>query len=188
MADLFRRAGLFAMAMLAPATTTGFAATGPSAFDFSFERLEGGPLSLAEFRGRALLVVNTASFCGFTRQYAALQRLHERHEARGLTVLGVPSNDFNQESTDARRIREFCDANFGITFPMAALSRVRGEGAHPFFAWAAREAGPVRWNFHKYLVSRDGRRIQGFSTQTAPDGPALSRAVEAELARPAPSA
>ena len=154
----------------------------PDAFGFTFEAIEGGPLPLAQFRGRVMLVVNTASFCGFTPQYAALQKLHERHETRGLTVIGVPSTDFNQESTDARRVREFCDAMFGITFPITAINRVRGANAHPFFAWAAREAGPVRWNFHKYLVSRDGRRVQGFSTQTAPDSPAMTRAMEAALA------
>lgn len=154
----------------------------PDAFGFNFEAIEGGALPLAQFRGRAMLVVNTASFCGYTPQYAALQKLHERHEARGLTVIGVPSTDFNQESTDGRRVREFCDAMFGITFPITAINHVRGASAHPFFVWAAREAGPVRWNFHKYLVSRDGRRVQGFSTQTTPDSPALTRAVEAALA------
>jgi len=154
----------------------------PDAFGFNFQAIEGGPLPFAQFRGRVMLVVNTASFCGFTPQYAALQKLHERHEARGLTVIGVPSTDFNQESTDARRVREFCDAMFGITFPITAINHVRGANAHPFFAWAAREAGPVRWNFHKYLVSRDGRRVQGFSTQTAPDSPAMTRAMEAALA------
>lgn len=172
-----RRAVLLGLAMTGPAL-----ASTPNAFDFGFAAIEGGPLPLAQFRGRVLLVVNTASFCGFTPQYAALQRLHERYEPRGLTVIGVPSNDFNQESTDARKVRDFCDAMFGITFPITAVSPVRGEGAHSFFAWAAREAGPVRWNFHKYLVSRDGRRVQGFSTQTAPDATLILRALEAALA------
>ncbi|MBY0339487.1 MAG: glutathione peroxidase [Acetobacteraceae bacterium] len=179
MAEASRRAALLAALTLPAMPASGSAAT---AFDFGFEALEGGPLPLASFRGRVLLVVNTASFCGYTPQYAALQRLHDRHEGRGLTVIGVPSNDFNQESTDTRRVREFCDTMFGITFPMAAISHVRGERAHPFFQWAAREAGPVRWNFHKYLVHRDGRRVQGFSTQTAPDAPALTRALDAALA------
>lgn len=170
-------AGLLSLGLATPAL-----ANTPTAFDFGFEAIEGGPLPLAQFRGRVLLVVNTASFCGFTPQYAALQRLHERSGARGLTVIGVPSTDFNQEHQDARRVREFCDAMFGITFPLTTINRVRGEQAHPFFAWAAREAGPVRWNFHKYLVSRDGRHVQGFSTQTAPDSPAMTRAIEAALA------
>lgn len=182
MVDVFKRAALLAGAFLAPATRTGQAAPGDTAHAFAFEALEGGPLPLAQYAGRALLVVNTASFCGYTPQYAALQRLHERHEARGLTVLGVPSQDFAQESGDARRIRDFCDTQFGITFPMAAPSHVRGPQAHPFFRWAAQQAGPVRWNFHKYLVGRDGRRVTAFSTQTTPDAPALARAIEAALA------
>ncbi|MCX8135263.1 MAG: glutathione peroxidase [Roseococcus sp.] len=176
------RRALIGAALLLPAAAQ---ASGPSAFDFAFTALEGGPLPLSEFRGRVLLVVNTASFCGFTPQYAALQRLHERYEPQGLTVLGVPSNDFNQESTDARRVREFCDTMFGITFPMAGLTHVRGPNAHPFFAWAAERAGPVRWNFHKYLVARDGRRVSGFATRVAPDAPELLRAIEQALAAPA---
>lgn len=170
-----RRALLASLLMSGPALAQ-------DAFGFTFEAIEGGPLPLTRFRGRVMLVANTASFCGYTPQYAALQRLHERYEARGLTVIGVPSTDFNQESTEARQVREFCDTMFGITFPITAISHVRGEAAHPFFAWAAREAGPVRWNFHKYLVSRDGRRVQGFSTQTTPDSPPMIRAIEAALA------
>lgn len=153
------------------------------AWGFTLTRLEGGAMPLAEFRGRALLVVNTASLCGFTPQYEGLQRLADRFEARGLTVLGVPSNDFNQEHADARRVREFCDTMFGITFPMAGLTTVRGPRADPFFTWlAARGGGAPAWNFHKYLVARDGLRVQGFPTRVAPEAPALLRAVEAELA------
>lgn len=183
MAETPRRRALLGAALLAPAAAARAAER--SAFDFAFTALEGGPLPLAAFRGRVLLVANTASFCGFTPQYAALQRLHERFEARGLVVLGVPSNDFNQESTDARRVREFCDTMFGITFPMAGLTHVRGANAHPFFAWAAERAGPVRWNFHKYLIARDGRRITGFATRVAPDAPELLRAIEQALSAPA---
>lgn len=158
------------------------AAPAPTAFDFTLDALEGGPLRLSDFRGRALLVVNTASFCGYTPQYAALQRLHERFEPRGFAVIGVPSNDFNQESTDAARIRQFCDTMFGITFPLAGLTRVRGPQAHPFFAWlAARAGGPPRWNFHKFLVARDGATVRSFPTATEPEAPAVLRALEAAL-------
>lgn len=163
------------------------AAPGATAFDFTLDALEGGALPLAPYRGRALLVVNTASFCGFTPQYAALQRLHDRFAPRGFAVIGVPSNDFRQESTDAARIREFCDTTYGITFPMAGLTRVRGEGAHPLFQWlAARAGGPPRWNFHKYLVGRDGRGVRSFATAAEPDSPDVLHAVEAALeGRPA---
>lgn len=181
MADLPRRALLAAPLLMAAA-----APPGPSAFDFRLAALEGGELDLAAFRGRALLVVNTASFCGFTPQYAGLQRLHERHGPRGLVVIGVPSADFRQESADEARIRAFCDTEFGIDFPMAGLTRVTGPDAHPFFAWAARTGGgPPRWNFHKYLVARDGRSVRGFATSVGPEDPALLRAIEAALAAPA---
>lgn len=184
MAEFSRRIaalGLLGAVAAAPAR----AAQTPSAqtaFDFGFEALEGGPLPLSEFRGRVLLVVNTASFCGFTPQYAALQRLHDRYSAQGLVVLGVPSQDFNQESGDPRQVREFCDTMFGITFPMANLTPVRGPRAHPFFAWAARRAGPVRWNFHKYLIGRDGVQITGFPSHVPPEAPAVTRLLHAKLA------
>lgn len=181
MGDLSRRA-LVALPLMAAVPA---AASEPDAFSFRFASLEGGELDLAAWRGRVLLVVNTASFCGFTPQYAALQRLHDRYEARGLVVLGVPSNDFNQESGNARQIREFCDAQFGIEFPMAGLTRVRGVQAHPFFRWAGvRAGGEPRWNFHKYLVARDGRRVQGFATRIEPESREMIQAIEAALAAP----
>lgn len=169
-----RRALLMSLAAL-PAAATGLR-------DFTLTRLEGGPLPLAEFAGRAVLVVNTASFCGYTPQYEGLQRLHDRYEAQGLTVLGVPSNDFNQESASNQAIRDFCDGMFGITFPMAALSPVRGPRALPLYQWLVREGGgPPRWNFHKYLVARDGTRVRGFATQVTPESREMQRAVEASL-------
>jgi glutathione peroxidase len=159
------------------------AAAGPTAFDFRLEAIEGGPLDLGQWRGRPMLVVNTASFCGYTPQYAGLQALHRRYGARGLVVLGVPSQDFNQESGDAATIKQFCDATYNVEFPMTNLAHVRGAQASPLFAFLAeRGGGPPRWNFHKYLVARDGRKVQGFSTQTGPEAPALVQAIEAALA------
>lgn len=178
MADVARRALLAAPLLMA-------AAPGPDAWSFRFPSLEGGEHDLAAWRGRVLLVVNTASFCGFTPQYAALQRLHDRYRERGLVVLGVPSNDFNQEAGSNQQVREFCDAQFGIDFPMAAISSVRGAQAHPFFRWAAERGGrEPRWNFHKYLVARDGRSVRGFATRVAPDSAEMIRAIEAALAAP----
>lgn len=156
-----------------------------SAFDFEFVGINRKPLPLKQFEGRALLVVNVASRCGFTPQYTGLQKLYADYQARGLTVIGVPSQDFRQESGDAAAIRQFCDSMFGITFPMAGLTRVTGHGMHPFFGWATRQAGPVRWNFHKYLVSRDGTRVQGFATSVEPESPTMLRAIEAALGAPA---
>jgi glutathione peroxidase len=180
MPEIARRALLASPLLMA-------AAPMPTVFDFTLDALEGGPLPLAAFRGRALMVVNTASFCGFTPQYAALQRLHDRFEPRGFAVIGVPSNDFRQESEDNARIRQFCDAMYGITFPMAALTRVRGQGTHPLYAWLARQGGgPPGWNFHKFVVTRDGRTVRSFPTATSPEAPPVLLAINAALeARPA---
>ncbi len=174
MVDVPRRALLVAPVLMAAGER--------SVFDFTLTRLEGGPMPFAEFRGQALLVVNTASFCGFTPQYAGLQTLHDRFRARGFSVVGVPSNDFNQESTNAAAIRQFCDTQYGIDFPLAALSPVRGPQAIPLFRFLAEAGGGApRWNFHKYLVTRDGQRVIGFATGVEPNQPALRRAVEAAV-------
>ncbi|NMJ39814.1 glutathione peroxidase [Roseomonas sp. JC162] len=180
MADVLRRSLL-----AVPLVTAAASAAEPDAWSFRFPSLDGGELDLAAWRGRALLVVNTASFCGYTPQYAALQRLHERYQARGLVVLGVPSNDFNQEAGSNQEVKAFCDAQFGIDFPMAAISHVRGAQAHPFFRWAAAKGGgEPRWNFHKYLVARDGRSVRGFATRVTPDSIELTRAIDTALAAP----
>ncbi len=187
MADVARRILLGAAAAALPAMTADAAA--PGAFGFVMESLDGGPLDLGRFRGRAMLVVNTASFCGYTPQYRALEALHRRHAPQGLVVLGVPSNDFNQESADASAIKQFCEANYDVTFPMTMPAAVRGPNAAPLFAFlAARGGGAPRWNFHKYLVARDGLTVTGFATRVAPDAPELLRAIEAALAAPAPAA
>lgn len=186
MPDVSRRT-LLAGATALPAMTA--AAAPGTAFGFVMESLDGGPLDLGQFRGRAMLVVNTASFCGYTPQYRALEALHRRYGGQGLVVLGVPSNDFNQESSDAKAIRQFCEANYDVTFPMTMPAAVRGPDAAPLFAFlAARGGGAPRWNFHKYLVARDGATVTGFATRVAPDAPELMRAVEAALAAPAPRA
>jgi glutathione peroxidase len=170
-----RRALMIACAAVA----AGKAHAETTAWDFTMPALEGGDLPLAAWRGRALLVVNTASFCGFTPQYAALQRLHDRFEGQGLTVLGVPSNDFNQETGTAAQVREFCDGMFGITFPLAAISHVKGSEAAPLFRWMAqRGGGEPRWNFHKYLIGRDGAQVRGFATRVEPEAPEMLGAVE----------
>jgi len=170
MADLSRRLLLAAPLLMAAAPT-------PHPYDFRFPAIEGGEIDLAAWRGKPMLVVNTASFCGFARQFAALQKLHETYAARGLLLLGVPSNDFNQEAADNAAVKAFCDAEFGVDFPMAAISRVKGPEAHPFFAWA----GAPRWNFFKYLVGRDGRLLQTYPSQVEPGSPELLHAVEAAL-------
>lgn len=156
-----------------------------SAHDFSFNTIDGEALPLSAFRGKAVLIVNTASRCGFTPQYAGLQRLWMEYRDRDLVVLGVPSNDFGgQEPANESAIKDFCAVNFDVDFPMTSKTKVRGADAHPFYRWAAAEAGPLgvpRWNFHKYLIAPDGRLADWFSTTTTPDASRLREAVERQL-------
>jgi glutathione peroxidase len=160
----------------------GAQAPAGSAYDFTFPALEGGELKLADFQGQVLLVVNTASFCGFTPQFRALEALYDRYRPRGFSVIGVPSNDFNQEAAEAEKIRAVCDT-FDVDFPLAAVSHVKGEAAHPFFRWAGGLSSPPRWNFHKYLIAADGRFLRDFSTRVAPDSAELTQAIEGALVK-----
>ena len=135
------------------------------AWAFDFPAIDGGTLALGAFKGRVLLVTNTASFCGYTYQYKDLEKLHTTLGPRGLTVIGVPSQDFNQESPDNATVKTFCETNFGVGFPLAGLSHVRGPQAAPFFAWVhtVRQWEPS-WNFNKVLIGRDGRVAGTFSS------------------------
>lgn len=153
-----------------------------AAHDFSFPDIDGGVIRLADFRGRPVLVVNTASRCGFTYQYDALQALYDRFRNRGLVVLGVPSDDFGgQELATEAEVKEFCAVNFAIDFPMTAITRVKGNGAHPFYVWAAAELGAAhapRWNFHKYVVAPDGSLVAAFPTRVEPTDASVIAAIE----------
>jgi glutathione peroxidase len=159
-----------------------------TAHDFAFTSIDGEPLPLKRHRGKVLLVVNTASFCGFTHQYGGLQALWKRYRARGLVVLGVPSNDFgNQEPGKAAEIKQFCKTNFDVDFPLTAKVRVKGTAAHPFYRWAATTLGQAnapRWNFHKYLIGRDGRIVGSYRSAVAPTSEQMTKAIEAQLAKP----
>jgi glutathione peroxidase len=156
-----------------------------TAWEFSFVGIDGQPLPLEQFKGKAVLVVNTASQCGFTPQYKALEEVAQKYRERGLVVLGVPSNDFGgQEPGSSGEIKQFCETSFGIDFPLTEKAKVSGDDAHPFYLWAARELGPLakpRWNFHKYLVAPDGRLVDWFSTITKPDSSKVTAAIEAVL-------
>lgn len=179
------------MIFVVTVTIAGGSAAGPvgdnpsGAHLFTFEGLDGRPLALADHAGGPILLVNTASFCGYTDQYEGLQTLQERYATRGLTVVGVPSNDFGgQEPGSAAEIREFCTGIYGVTFPLAGKTRVRGADAHPFYRWARDELGPdnaPRWNFHKYLIAPDGRLVAAFGTRTRPGAAEIRRAIEAIL-------
>ena len=156
-----------------------------TAYDFAFVSISGEPLPLSQFAGNVLLLVNTASFCGFTKQYADLQTLWQRYRDRGLVVLGVPSNDFGRQEPGKRtEIKAFCTDNYSIDFTLTDKTAVTGDDAHPIYRWARLELGGLaapKWNFHKYLVGRDGRLITWFSSPTSPASKKIVRAVESAL-------
>ena len=158
-----------------------------TAHEFAFDRLDGkGRLPLSAYRGRPVLVVNTASQCRFTNQYEDLQALHARYSAQGLAVIGVPSNDFGQQEPGAAsEIGAFCQRNYGVEFTMAAKESVIGSTAHPFFRWLVDSAGEdaaPRWNFHKYLIGKDGALARYWSSVFRPSNDAVIKAVETALA------
>jgi glutathione peroxidase len=179
---------LLSTALASPALDQAFAQapamSRPTAYAFSFAGLDGGSVRLAEHAGKPILVVNTASLCGYTPQYAGLQELWQRYRERGLMIVGVPSNDFGgQEPGGPADINKTAHGGYGVSFPLTAKAEVRGPNAHPFYKWAALERpgdGP-RWNFHKYLVGRDGRIAAAFATQIEPTDARVIAAIEKEL-------
>jgi glutathione peroxidase len=156
-----------------------------TAYSFSFAALDGGTIRLADFAGKPFMVVNTASLCGYTPQYAGLQELWTEFQQRGLTIIGVPSNDFGgQEPGGSKEIAETAQRHYGVTFPLAAKAVVKGANAHPFYKWAA-EARPKelpRWNFHKYLIGRDGYIAEVFPESVEPSDTRIRTAIARSLA------
>ncbi len=156
----------------------------PTLLNHSFLRLQDEkPQSLCQYSGKVILVVNTASYCGFTPQYKGLEALHEKYKDRGLVVLGFPSNDFAQEKATNQEIADFCESTFGVKFPMFTKTSVTGDAAVPFFKQLAQTPGQrPKWNFYKYLIGRDGKLIDSYSSMTSPDSKSLVQAVEKSLA------
>lgn len=177
--------GFLGALLISPFIQVHAKASEKTAYDFTFESLDGGQLPLSNFRGKVLLIVNTASKCGFTSQYKGLEELYKKYESRGLIVIGVPSNDFGeQEPGSAADIKKFCEINFGVTFPLTTKQVVSGKDAHPFYLWASDTLGfgtAPKWNFHKYLVDRNGKLVDYFHSTTAPDAKSLIDAIEAQL-------
>jgi glutathione peroxidase len=169
------------------AMTTNDAEAG-DAYQFEFTSIDGEKLPLAAWRGRPVLVVNTASFCGYTPQYRDLEVLWRQYQARGLVVLGVPSNDFGeQEPGTATEIKQFCATNYQVDFPLTEKYRVIGGAAHPFYGWVTGqlgEAGAPRWNFHKYLVGPDGQLAGAWPSQVRPTDSAITGEIETALRKP----
>jgi glutathione peroxidase len=174
-----------AMAIIADPLRAEPAMSRVTAYAFSFPALQGGDIRLAEQAGRPLLIVNTASLCGFTPQYAGLQALWTEFRDRGLVIIGVPSNDFgSQEPGGSNEIAETAHHQYGVTFPMAAKAVVKGPNAHPFYKWAA-EARPrdvPRWNFHKYLIGRDGYIADVFPEAVPPEDTRVKTTIARALA------
>ena len=162
---------------------------GMSVYDLNLLALDGTPLDLTQFKGKASLVVNVASRCGLTPQYAGLEQLHERFKDRGFTVLGVPCNQFGgQEPGSSEEIATFCSSTYGVTFPMTEKLDVNGEGRHPLYTQltatpdAQGKAGDIQWNFEKFLVSPEGKIVARFRPQTTPESDEVVNAVESLLA------
>ncbi|ABG30299.1 glutathione peroxidase [Roseobacter denitrificans] len=150
--------------------------------DHQFASIDGGFVDMADWAGQPVLVVNTASQCGFTGQYAGLQELYDTYRAAGLVVFAVPSDDFNQELGSAEEVKEFCEMNFGLDLPMADITRIRGKNAHPFYQDVRAETGFVpRWNFNKVLIGPDGEIVDTWGSQTKPMSREITDAVETLL-------
>lgn len=165
----------------APTTTAPNTATCPAILQHRFGRLQDEkPQDLCQYAGQVVLVVNTASYCGFTQQYKGLEELYRRYRERGFVVLGFPSNDFGQQEPGSnQQIAEFCENTFGVQFPMFVKSHVRGPQANPLFKQLVERTGTTpKWNFYKYLISRDGRTVLAYNSLTAPDSATLRRDIE----------
>ena len=178
---------LVILASVLSAMTVNAGEQSKNAYDFSFKTISGEPLPFSEFRGKLVMVVNTASECGFTGQYKNLQTVWSRYRDKGFVVLGVPSNDFgNQEPGDEAQIKRFCEVNFDVDFPLTTKVHVTGDDAHPFYRWASDELGLLakpRWNFHKYLIGTNGQIVDWFSTPTSPTSEKIIKTIEEHLGK-----
>ena len=152
------------------------------AYDFQFNDLDGSALNLSDYRGKVIIVVNVASQCGFTKQYEDMQNVWEKYQSEGIVKLAIPSNDFgNQEPGSSKDIKNFCEAKFGISFPMTEKVSVKGSDAHPFYIWARENHGKSaipKWNFHKIIIDRNGKIAETFASITNPSSKRFIKALE----------
>ena len=138
--------------------------------DFEIKSISGENIRLADYKDKVILLVNTASQCGFTPQYSGLQKIYDRYKEDNFVVLGVPSDDFNQELPNEKDVKKFCEIRYGVNFPMTSIQKIKGDDAHPLYKWIAGNVsviGQPRWNFHKYLIGKDGKVINWFSSMTS---------------------
>ena len=155
------------------------------AYNFSFNDLDGSSLSLADFKGKIIVVINVASQCGFTNQYSDMQKIWEKYQTKGVIMLGVPSNDFGQQEPGSNEeIKNFCEAKFGITFPMTEKVSVKGTDTHPFYLWSKKNHGESaipKWNFHKIIINKEGKVEKTFSSMTNPSSKKFKKVIESLL-------
>ena len=153
-------------------------------YDFKIESLSGEIIDLNKFKSKVVLITNTASYCGFTKQYSDLQKLWEKYKEEGLIVLGVPSNSFNQEKSNEKDVKDFCEVNFNINFPMTKITEVKGDDAHEIFKWAKKNYGKSavpKWNFHKILINKKGKVEDTFASFTNPMSNKITSKIESLL-------
>ena len=153
-------------------------------YDFKIESITGEVIDLNEFKNKVVLITNTASYCGFTKQYSDLQKLWQKYKEEGLIVLGVPSNSFNQEKSNEKDVKDFCEVNFNINFPMTKITEVKGDDAHEIFKWAKKNYGKSavpKWNFHKILINKNGQIIDTFASFTSPMSSKIIKKIEKSL-------
>jgi len=184
----FRFVFVFAFALIAGSIAGPAAAAQaacPTSIDYTFPRLQDEkPQSLCQYAGRVVLVVNTASYCGYTPQYKGLEALYDKYRGRGLVVLGFPSNDFEQEKGSNKEIAEFCENTYGVRFPMFGASHIKEPGANPLYRALAGKTGQApTWNFYKYLIARDGTVLAVYPSKVTPEDPAFVKEIERQLAR-----
>ena len=153
-------------------------------YDFKINSITGDQIDLKDFKGKPILIVNTASYCGFTKQYNDMQELWEKYRDRGLIVLGVPSNSFNQEKSDNSAVKEFCEVNFNINFPLTEITSVKGDNAHEIYKWAKSNYGKSavpKWNFYKILINKEGKIEDTFASLTNPTSKKITKKIESLL-------
>ena len=153
-------------------------------YDLSFNSIDGSQIYLSDFKDKTIVIVNTASFCGFTRQFSGLQNIWEKYKKDGLVVIGIPSNDFNQEAKTNAEVKDFCEINFDVDFVLSETSNVRGQNAHPLFKFLFNNLGPrsvPKWNFYKYIIDKHGVPVDYYSSVTGPESEKFIIAIENEL-------
>ncbi|MBF92045.1 MAG: glutathione peroxidase [Rickettsiales bacterium] len=156
-------------------------ANSKSFHDFSVESITGKEIKLSKYKNKVVLLVNTASQCGFTPQYSGLQKIYDRYKEDGFIVLGVPSDDFNQELSTNSDVKKFCEIRYGVNFPMTSIQKIKGNDAHPIYKWIADNVsviGQPRWNFHKFLIGKDGNIVNWYSSMTSPTSESFVKDVE----------